>query len=604
MKKVVASILLLFLLMTTGCVQSIINPDVEAHDKIPEGFLNDNTSTKEFDVIVIGGEPEGVAAALSAARNGANTLLIEERDNLGGLFTFGKMNVLDFPHGINNNILSSGIFEEWHRMVGNDKSFEIEEAKNAFLNMVYDQGNLSMLLNAEVKGIEVKNEEEITTISILKNNKNYTLKANNYIDATQDADIAYLSGVPYFIGAEDVGHKERLMAVTLMIHLKDVNWGKIKDVAKKETFGPAEVTREAAWGFAKLRDMYKPQDPNMRLRGFNLIRNDEGYYINALQIFGVDGLDEDSKQKGIERGKKEINYILDWLKVNFPGFEKAKVASYPSELYVRETRHINSLYQLPVSDLWENKYHWDTIAYGGYPSDIQATAVNDPGAIVVNPTQYGIPFRSLVPQKLTNLLVVGRSGGYSSLAQGSVRIVPTGMATGEAAGAAGALATKKNLDFHSMAKNKEAITELQEDLAQQGALVKEFDIPFPYENVWYYPAIRELLNHRALFGGYQNDLLEDQVASNKSLSNILLHTYIAERNKNPNYEQNIQYLSQYYAANDTFDLTVEEIINIIEGLPYKDFDRSYLEEIRKVENTEPITREHIYIIVGKLFGWI
>lgn len=604
MKNIYITLLIIFLLFLTGCIPTLRNPDVEATDKIDLGLLDDKKILKNFDVIVIGGEPEGVAAALSAARNGAKTLLIEERDGLGGLFTYGKMNVLDFPHGIDNKVLSSGIFEEWHRMVGKKKSFEIQEAKNAFLNMVYDQGNLSMLLNTKIKDIVVNEQKEITALTVTKNNKTFTFQAKNYIDATQDSNVAFLSGVPYFIGAADVGHNGTLMATTLMIHFKDVDWGKIKEVAKKETFGPAEVTREAAWGFSKLRQVYEPQDPNMRLRGFNLIRNDEGYYINALQIFGVDGLSEKSIQSGIERGKQETNHILDWLRVNFPGFENAKVASYPNELYIRETRHINSLYQLPVSDLWENKYHWDTIAYGGYPSDIQSTSVGDAGAIVVNPTQYSIPFRSLIPEKITNLLVVGRSGGYSSLAQGSVRIVPTGMAAGEGAGAASAIAIKHNLNFHLMAKNKEVISELQETLTVQGAEVKEFHTPFPYEDKWYYPAIRELLNHRALFGGYTNDLLENEVANNKSFSNLLLHTYISMRNSNPKYEENINYLNHYFKSKEKVNLTAGEIETIINGLPYKDFSDSYLVEMKKWKDKNSITREGMFIIVGKFFGWI
>ncbi|WP_017753924.1 FAD-dependent oxidoreductase [Calidifontibacillus oryziterrae] len=566
--------------------------------------LNSNDGVSEFDVIVIGGEPEGIAAALSAARNGANTLLIEHRDGLGGLFTYAKMNVLDFPHGINNRILKTPIFSEWHNMIGNGKSFEIEKAKQAFFKMVLNQKNLSLLLNTTIEDIEIEQGNKISTINIKNGQNNYHVKAATYIDATQDAEFAANSGVPYYLGAEDVGYDGRQMAVTLMIHLKDVDWSKIYGVAKNLTFGEAKVTDEAAWGFVKLRERYKPNDPNIRLRGLNLIRNKEGYYINALQIFGVNGLDEASKQQGIERGKQEIANIVKWLQANFPGFEHAKVASYPSELYVRETRHIKSLYQLPVSDLWENKYHDDTIAYGGYPSDIQATTVNDPGAVVVNPKQYGIPFRSLVPQRLTNLLVVGRSAGYSSLAQGSVRIVATGMATGEAAGTASALAAAKNIDFHSMANSKDMITNLQHKLKQQGLNVERFKIPFPYENKWYYPAIRELLNHRALFGGYNNDILENEIADNHFFSLLLLHMYRAKLSQNPSYEENISFLTEYNLSHPIERLTVNEVKAIIDGLPYKHFSNAYLIEANKLDGHEQITRESLYIIVGKLFDWL
>ncbi|WP_102346604.1 FAD-dependent oxidoreductase [Bacillus sp. Marseille-P3661] len=609
MKKLIISVGILIFLIGIGYalmkgMEYYKNPDVAAKDKIDPSFFENENDIQSFDVIVIGDDPEAVAAALSAAKTGAHTLLVSARDGLGGLFTYGKMNVLDFPHGINNVILSSGTFEEWHDLVGNGQSFEIEKANNAFLNLVYRQDNLSLLLNTSVSSVVKDGSHEISSLKLTKENKQYTVVAKKYIDATQDADLAVQSGVPYFIGAEDVGQAGRLMAVTLMIHFSDVDWSKIKQVAKEETFGTAEVTNEAAWGFVGIRETYKPKDPNMRLRGFNLIRNDEGYYINALQIFGVDALDPQSRQEGIERGKEETKHILAWLKENFPGFENAKIASYPEDLYVRETRHIYSLYQLPVSDLWENKYHWDTIAYGGYPSDIQATSVDDPGAVVVNPTQYGIPFRSLVPQNIKNLLVVGRSGGYSSLAQGSVRIVPTGMATGDAAGVASAFSITKNIDFHQLAQDKGAIAELQALMEQQGLEVAEFDVPYPYEDKWYYPAIRELLNHRAVFGGYTNDISIEKVASNKSLSNLLLYPYRVLQMKNPKYAENAQYLSEYFVEKETVDLTVDETVKIIEGLPYKDFDNSYLEELKKWDPAKPLTREMIYIIAGKIFGWI
>lgn len=599
-KKISMFFVIILILTVTGIAFFNNDSNIFAHNI----FFNNQNDSKAFDVIVIGGEPEGVAAALSAARNGAKTLLIEKRASLGGLFTYGKMNVLDFPHGIGRKIQSHGIFQEWHLMVGGQKSFEINAAKNAFFKMVKTQKNLSMLLNTKIKEVVLNDRQEIESLKILEKDKVYTLHAKYFIDATQDADIAYLSGVPSFIGAEDVGHKNRLMAATLMIHLIGVDWDKIKETAKKETFGPAQVKRGAAWGFSKLRELYKPNDPNMRLRGLNLIRNDEGYFINALQIFGVDGLSDASIQEGITRGKKETVYILDWLKNNFPGFENAEIASFPEELYIRESRHIYSLYQLPVSDLWENKYHWDTIAYGGYPADIQATAVDDPGAIVLNPTQYGIPFRSLVPQKITNLLVIGRSSGYSSLAQGSVRIIPTGMATGEGAGAASAVAFNKNIDFHTMASKNDAIAELQQALKAQGAAVEKFTLPFPYEDKWYYPAIRELLNHRALFGGYKNDLSEYKIAQNKLFSTLLLQTYQAKQPNNPNYEENILYLKKYYKANEIRNLTVEEINAIIAGLPYKDFDDTYQKELERMSSEKALTREDMYIIIGKLFGWI
>ena len=150
-------------------------------------------------------------------------------------------------------------------------------------------------------------------------------------------------------------------------------------------------------------------------------------------------MNEASKQAAIATGKKETLHILKYLQTNFPGFEKAEIVSYPEELYVRETRHIWAEYQLPMADLWKNSDQWDSIGIASYPVDVQAQTPHDYGYVIASPKQYAIPFRSLVPKDIDGLLVVGRSAGYSSLAAGSARIVPTGMVTGEAAGTAAAL---------------------------------------------------------------------------------------------------------------------------------------------------------------------
>ncbi|NSL53324.1 FAD-dependent oxidoreductase [Calidifontibacillus erzurumensis] len=548
-----------------------------------------------YDVIVIGGEPEGIAAALSAARSGAKTLLIEERDGLGGLFTYGMMNFLDFPKDRSGKMATKGIFQEWHRKVGGGLSFVPEKAGAVFLEMVKQQPNLYLSLNTKVVKAIVE-DSKIKSIVIDTKGYKKELRSHTYIDATQDADFAVLSGVPYFLGAADVGFEDKQMAVTLMIHLQGLDWNKIKQTAKSGKFGSAQVTNEGAWGFAKLRDIYKPVDPNMRLRGFNLAKNEGGYYINALQIFGVDGLDPQSKLEGIERGKKETVHILEWLKVNFPGFENAKIASFPKELYVRETRHIKSLYQLPVSDLWENKYHWDTIAYGAYPADIQAVSIDDPGAIVVNPDKYGIPFRSLVPQNMKNLLVVGRSGGYSSLAAGSVRIVATGMGTGEAAGVAAKLAVQKGLTFDEMAANKAVIKELQSILHKKGALVSPFTANYPYQDAVYYPAIRELLNARALYGNYNNNVGEKEIATNFTFTNILKQVFLVMSLTDPKYKENIEYITKYNLENASIPLTRDEVNRILSELPHP------MAEI-KVSGTNKMTRGEMYTLLMTIFNW-
>lgn len=475
---------------------------------------------EEYDVIVVGGEPEGVAAAVSAARNGAKTLLIEGREELGGLFTFGMLNFLDIPQGEDGKSVSRGIFEEWHQLVGGGNAFDVETAKAAFQKLVNDEPLLSLTTSTNVVE-SVLNGNQIVGVKLQNANGSFDVKGKTFIDATQDADFSAMSKVPYFVGGEDIGVDGKKMAVTLMLHLKNVNWDNIKQTAKSEKFGEAVVTDTVAWGFPTLHHVYTPVEENTRLRGLNLAKIGDEYYINALQIFGVDGLDEESKAAGIERGKKETMHILDYLREEFPGFENVEVATYPPELYVRETRHIWAEYQLPMADVWTNKDQWDSIGFGAYPVDVQAQTPQDYGFVLASPKQYAIPFRSLVPKNIDGILVVGRAAGYSSLAAGSARVVPTGMVTGEAAGAAGALAVKENMSFREMSKDTNMIETLRTTLAEQGAFVDHIKTDYPYMGEWFDESIQTLMNYGLVSAGYTNDLTVDKEATQHSFIKIV-----------------------------------------------------------------------------------
>lgn len=474
----------------------------------------------EYDVIVIGGEPEGVAAAVSAARNGAKTLLIENREELGGLFTYGMLNFLDIPRGEDRKPVSRGIYKQWHKMVGGDDAFDILGAKAAFKKLVDSEPNLTLVPQTEVIESRVVNNK-VVSLKIKNKFGERNISGKAFIDATQDAEFAVMSNAPYFVGGEDIGLKDKKMAVTLMIHLKDVDWKKVKEAAKTQKYGGADVNHSVIWGFTELHNQYEPLEEDMRLRGLNLAKRGNDYYINAMQIFGVNGLDHLSRKEAIEKGKRYTEHILTFLQKEFPGFEKAKIASFPNELYVRETRHIRSEYQLPMSDVWTNKDHWDSVGIGAYPVDVQAQTQHDFGYVLSAPKQYSIPFRSLVPKEKDGLLVVGRSTGFSSLAAGSARVVPTGMVAGEAAGAAAALSFQESVSFREMSKSKDLIGTLRKTLAAQGAYVEHFNAKYPYEGEWYDRSIQHLMNYGLITAGYKNDLKVDDIATKLKFANLL-----------------------------------------------------------------------------------
>lgn len=513
MKKIVALFLVATVLLT-GCgsnttlVEEII-------------FENAEKVSSDYDIIVVGGEPEGIAAAVSAARNGMRTLLIEDDGALGGLMTLGKLNFIDMCNGRDGTLLTQGIFEEFYNAV-DGSAFDVTEAKNVFLQMVVNEPNLTLRLNCQFVA-PVKDGDTIIGITARENGSTVTYLGKRIIDATVDADVAAASGVPYTFAGEDIGEKDRQMGVTLVFELSGVNWNKIFLTLnwqrfKANTFGGSAdmgATKKMAWGFTEEGYGYEPQDDMMRLRGFNIARQDNGnVLINALIIFGVDVLDEESKAEGIARGKKELTYILPYIRENFAGFEKAELVGTAEQLYVRESRHIIGEYQLTIDDVLENRDQWDKIAIGSYPVDVQPTATQRYGTVIGAPDRYAVPFRSLVPLKVENLLVVGRSASYQSLAAGSARVIPLGMAEGEAAGVAGAYSVKQQVSFREMTTDKEAIAVIQQTLKEQGAYLEDIQVePEPFMTHWAYSGVKVLRSLGLLDGGYSNDYhLEDQLS--------------------------------------------------------------------------------------------
>ncbi len=570
----------------------------------------------EYDVIVIGGEPEGVAAAVSAARNGAKTLLIDKRAELGGLFTYGMLNFLDTPRGKHGKSVSEGIFKEWHELVGTDDAFDILAAKAAFKKLVDQEPNLTYSPKTEVIRSTL-DHNRVTSVKLSNKFGEYEVKGRAFIDATQDADFATMSNVPYFIGGEDIGIQNKRMAVTLMLHLKNIDWQKVRHAAKSGKFGGAETTNSVIWGFTKLHNEYVPIEEGTRLRGLNLVKIGDEYYINALQIFGVDGLDEASKQEAIERGKRESKEIVLFLQKEFPGFEQAEIIDYPTELYVRETRHIKAEYQLSMADIWANRDHWDSIGIGAYPVDVQAQTNHDYGYVLSSPEQYAIPFRSLVPKKIDGLLVTGRSAGYSSLAAGSARIVPTGMATGEAAGAASALAIKNGVSFREMCRNKEMIKALRTTLDKQGANVKHFKVEYPYKGEWFDDSVQTLMNYGLVVGGYSNDVEVEKPATKLKFANMFKEVI---QRVNPNKAKqfgdkaDIVYYKLYSTGNDpiTRDEVADLMIEVLWGMHGDSNSWQQLiekglisEELAsKIQDNKELSMKELYAISASLINYL
>ena len=525
MKKKFSALVAMLLIVTmlfSGCSGGDTTTSAEP-ESLPT-FTNEGTADSDYDVIVVGSDPEGIAAALSAARNGMKTLLLSKDSTPGGLYTLGALNFIDVPETRDGTLLVGGIYEEFVNAVGGS-GFDIVNAANVFNDMLTAEDNLTVRYGAKFQE-PVMNGNTITGVTVLEEGDMLvTYNAPYIIDATQDGDVAAAAGAPYTYAGEDIGERDREMGVTLVFRVSGVNWDSmcryltikrgIGEIFNKST--SMGVSGNTAWGFSDEGYAYEPSDEAMRLRGFNMAKQDNGdVLVNALLIFDVDPLDETSREKGIARAKAELENIIPYLQDEFWGFGDCELAGTAEDLYVRESRHITGEYNLTIDDVLENRDQDDRIAVTSYPVDVQPTKTQTYGTVVGYPDQYAVGYKSLVPQDVDGLLVVGRAAGYTSLAAGSARIVPTGMACGEAAGVAVAVAKAQSATPRDLVDDDAAIAEIQEKLTAQGAKLDHTQTHEEVMDHWAYPGVKVLRSLGVLDGGYDNNYyLDDTITMNR-----------------------------------------------------------------------------------------
>jgi hypothetical protein len=496
----------------------------------------------EYDVIVAGTDPEGITAAVAAARNGLKVLLVDAygRKQIGGLMTNGWLSSIDMNRdGSNGTILNKGLFSSWYRRIEGD-SFSVVTALGAFQSMVQARDNIEVLLPVKaMKPWVMNNEGKQTVIGLMIQSDTGVwrkIRANAVIDATQDADIAAAAGVPYTFGREDVGKPNVYMASTLAFQLNGITpvvWQEIRKRLKNELDSGA--TRKSAWGYKELYQ-YFPNNQRLKMRGLNIgLQNNQTGLVNALLIFDVNPLSAESKAEAMRLAEAEIPDIIRYIQELFPEFTTITYGGHAPELYVRESRHIVGEYRLSVVDLLENRDHWDRIAFGSYPVDLQPTSPEDNGDVLFDPIKYAIPFRTLVPKDVDGMLVVGRAASYDALPHGSARIIPVGMATGEAAGVAVKVALDRKKSFRQMTTDRQSIEALQARLQSQGVELKPFRVDKQaYEKHPYYEGMKWAVSFGLHSGGYTNDFRLDDPSTPYRFAMLLIRAKAILQQKLPN----------------------------------------------------------------------
>lgn len=426
----------------------------------------------EPDIAIVGGGPTGIAAAMAAARGGANVLLIEQRGYLGGMgtaalvpafcpYTDGEKPVI---RGIGLELLDkmkTEAGEQFLRRYADQLDWvpiDTETLKRVYDASVLESG-AQLLFHTFVDQV-LYEDDQITGIVIGNKSGRSVVRAGLYIDATGDGDLAALAGVPFQSG----GEKGELQPGTMCYLVAGADKTKFNRFLAETGESP-----HLEGLITKAQETGELPHGRKRVSGISWV-SDSVAGFNFGHIFGIDGTKAEDLTLAAIEGRKLIDTQLRFMRKYVPGFENAHLVHSGDQIGIRETRRIQGDYTLVVDDFLSARSFEDDIARNSYFIDIHLANADQTMAIKHLPRgqSHGVPYRCMLPQGKSNLIVAGRSVSSDRPVQGSLRVMPNCFAMGQAAGVAATLASKAGCGFREV-----PITELQSRLIEQGAYLGE-----------------------------------------------------------------------------------------------------------------------------------
>ncbi len=431
---------------------------------------------KQYDIIVIGGGPAGVGAAIAAGRLGKKVLIIEATNALGG--AMNNMEVLPFmPYFTpcrghkDPTYLVRGIFKdicdrnyemaadldgEGHLHTRRPMDYFSDELMKIVLARMVKEAGVDVLFHAKLMDCKAT-DCEVTQITVAAKSGTLTFTAKTFIDCSGDAELAHLAGFPTVLGRE---RDHLCQPMTLC-------------------FRVADIDRDVFWkNHGKMQQLYKVAqatgeitNPREDVLVFNTT-SPSIFHFNTTRVIKHNPVDpwEISDAEAIAR--EQVYEMYRFLKTYVPGCENARLISSASHIGVRESRKIVGEYVLTKNDLLNNTKFDDGICACNYEIDIHSPDGSGTSHYFFPDWEYyTIPYRCLVPKDSKNVLVAGRCISSDHDAQASFRVIPFATAIGEAAGTAASIA----LDVNSTVKDV-PVDALLAQLRKQGAFIeKELD---------------------------------------------------------------------------------------------------------------------------------
>ncbi|MBN1623510.1 MAG: FAD-dependent oxidoreductase [Clostridia bacterium] len=420
-----------------------------------------------YEVVVCGGGLTGFAAAVTAARSGKRTLLIEKNGCMGGVATSGMvcslLGGMDYIDG-KYYFVTGGLFKElYYDLRKNNECVNIyginrNRSPHAWYPglaeaIIFDNEAMKRILDAKAveAGVHLLYFTYIHDVSMSADTIDYIVAANKdgntaikgrvFIDCTGDADIAAMAGNSYSKGRDE----DNLMTpATLIMNLENVDTENLLEYIEKNN-SPRfrgkilELREKGIWNF----------DIEIFI---SMLLNRPGYHMaNTIRQVGVDGIDANSLTMGMIEGRIDNKKLYDILVEYFPAYSNSKIVNTGETIGIRETRRIKGKFVLKLSELLEGANFNDIIALSSYCFDLP-----DPRKPSLQPLEgksiknryTEIPFRTMLPDKTKNLIVAGRSISVEREVLGPIRVMGPCIGMGQAAGkAASILPIENNSSF-------------------------------------------------------------------------------------------------------------------------------------------------------------
>jgi hypothetical protein len=405
----------------------------------------------DYEVVVLGGGPAGIAAAAAAAGAGRRTLLIERYGFLGGMGTAAGVtnfcglfanvhgDIRQVVHGVADDLLGRivrlGGLNAPHLIFGKTKAQAYDTAayKIAADDLMLAKG-VDMLFHALACGVIGEPEGAIAALLIETKSGRCAVRGKVFIDCSGDGDLAAWAGAPFELGDRD----GNLLYPTTMFRLNGVDpqaageaWSAIPRLMEEAERRGARFPRKGAI----VRPMGHPQE----------------WRVNVTQLKtgagkAIDGTDAAELSAGEIAGRRQALAFFEFLKREAPGFADSYIVDIPPQIGIRETRRVTGRYQLSGDDVISCASFPDTVGVNGWP--IEAHVAGDvawrwpdiPGSRGFN----HLPYRMLVPLRTRNLLVAGRCASMTHEGQSAARVSGGCFVMGEAAGTAAHLSLAGN----------------------------------------------------------------------------------------------------------------------------------------------------------------